>query len=82
MTSRHWLLVPGAIGATGAVIGCKDQPVREYLAQNGPMSQWQGMLARAVCQLETRNPAGLDPAKMICPSGPIDADGLRPPTFP
>ena len=41
---------------------------------------WALMAANAVCQLEVKNPAGLDPAKRICPGTPPDIK--PPPVYP
>lgn len=83
MNRKRWFALFGAVGAAAAAAGCKDQPVRNYLGSGGEMVQWQKALSTAVCQLEVANPAGLDPAKRICPNGEGGGgDKTPPPTYP
>jgi hypothetical protein len=83
MKRRSWLIVLGAAGVTAAATGCKDQTVRDYLAKDGRMYTWQRTLSRAVCQLEEKNPTGLDPTKRICPNGEGGGgDKTPPPSYP
>lgn len=69
MTWKSWRVILGAAGVTVAAGGCKDPDLRVYLGPNGRMVEWQNAVGKAVCQLEEKSTAALDPAKRICPNG-------------
>ena len=52
--------------------------IEGYLKTNLP--EYLNVLATAICQLEVKNPGGLDQAKRICPGGPGDVKPA--PTYP
>lgn len=81
MNRKRWLVVIVVVGAA-ITTGC-DSSVRSYLGKTGQMTEWQTRLAKAVCQLEEKNPTGLLPEKRICPNGqggPGDKTGS--PSYP
>lgn len=96
MTRNGVFMAGCLIGAAGVLTGCKDQEARaqivaaqakidlleEYLGQENPkdLYPWEVKIQIAICQLETNNPGGLDPAKRICTGGPPDI--TPPPKYP
>ena len=84
----------GMIGVVAAVASCPTTPptppppaedlsVRKYLGENGgpnALYVWEIKVGKAICQLEERNPNGLDPAKRYCPAGTTDPP--LPPKYP
>ncbi len=62
-----------AAQATADAAQAKATMIDGYLAELYP---WLLLSANATCQLEMKNPAGLDPALRICPGSPPD---LKPP---
>ena len=69
MTWKAWLVILGAAGVTAAAGDCEDKDLRLYLGPNGRMGEWQDHVGKAVCQLEEKSTAALDPTKRICPNG-------------
>lgn len=66
-----------AAQATAAVAQAQSAMIDGYLTELYP---WLLFTANALCQVEVKNAAGLDPAKRICPGG---GTGLKPPpTYP
>lgn len=57
--------------------GAKESDVTKYA--NDYLYPWLKKLGNAVCQLEEKNPTGLDAAKRACPPGGGTPD---PPKYP
>ena len=74
MSRKRWLAVFGLVAAAGAT-GCRDNQARQYLTKLYPYLEG---LSKAVCQLEEKNPTGLDPLLRTCPGGPGDRKQVPP----
>lgn len=73
MNVKSWLLLVGVAGITAAATDCQDKELRQYLDKNGGFYKALDEMSIAICQLETKAPAGtLDPTKRVCPTGPGD----------
>ena len=80
MTKARLLAAIGMMGLLTGISGCADQDLRKYLGENGRLTKYLMKLDRAICQLEAKNPAGLNPMKRICPNG--DGDPITTPHYP
>lgn len=83
MKPKRWLAVAALCGVVGLTTGCPDQEVRDYLGEAGGdtgLRHWEDRVQKAICQLEQKDPAGLDPMLRICPSGPPSL--TPPPKYP
>lgn len=66
-----------AAQATADAAQAQATMIDGYLATLYP---WLVLSANATCQLEKKNPGGLDPALRICPGSPPDL--IPPPKYP
>jgi hypothetical protein len=98
MNRKPWITAIGAMGiavATGCnksssspSSGSPSQDaadwagLKDYLKPGGPLNTYLDNLQKAVCQLESKSTAPLDPAKRICPKGEGGPDVKPPPAYP
>lgn len=68
------------IAALRAELDAAKATIQQMDAAMAANYQWMLRSAAATCQLETKSPNGLDPAKRICPGSPPDL--VKPPTYP
>ena len=52
MRPNRWVIGAGLVGIVGLGTGCRDNKVREYLGEDGPMYKWQSVVREELCLLE------------------------------